>query len=276
MRWMKIAELSLRKDFTAAEGNETLGERFKEFTSHSAWSLLKATWISTLISKASRSSTQNSDHPQLSHTFRPPSRVKGSLVDPKFPISLILLFPDPVESQHRRELPILAGSLGWRGRWEEKATALQLTWPPCKPTQPCKALQGRWTLGNLRHRQLPSDGGDKVPRRGQRSPTQMCLALGRSLRKEITCWREAEPWVAPWWGAAHLPCLCLPGNPVKSEPMETVTGQQTGNPGISTTSLQFKPWWQPSHTSKSPSHDPHPFLSSLSPWCSGWKISIHL
>lgn len=71
MQWMKIAELSL-KDFAATEVNETLGERFKEFASHSAWSVLKATWISTLISKASRSSTQNSDHPQLSHMCRPP------------------------------------------------------------------------------------------------------------------------------------------------------------------------------------------------------------
>lgn len=95
--------------------NETLGERFREFTSHSAWSLLKATWISMPKSKASCSSTQSSDHPQLSHTFRPPRRVEACLVDPEFPTSLLLIFPDPMETTLGRE-PVLAGNVAWRGR----------------------------------------------------------------------------------------------------------------------------------------------------------------
>jgi len=33
---MRVAEFCLRKDFTATEVNETLGERVKEFVSHSA------------------------------------------------------------------------------------------------------------------------------------------------------------------------------------------------------------------------------------------------
>lgn len=50
----------------------------------------------------------------------------------------------------------------------------------------------------------------------------------------------AELQAAPWWGAVHLPCLGLPGNPVKSEPMIMATGQQAGKPGISVTSSPFK------------------------------------
>lgn len=198
MRWMKIAELSLRKDFTATEVSETLGERFKESTSHSAWSLLKAIWISTSIFKASRSLTQNSDHPQLSHTFRPPQQSQGEPSgswDSQFSASHIS-WPHGNYPQHRRELSVLAGSLGWRGRQKEKATALQLTWLPREPTHRCKAPQGRrWTLRNLRHKWSPSDGEEsEVPH-----------ALGRSLRRIIMHWREVELQVAPWWGTAPHP-----------------------------------------------------------------------
>lgn len=68
----------------------------------------------------------------------------------------------------------------------------------------------------------------------------MSLALDRFLRRDITCWSGAELQAAPWWGAVHLPCLRLPGNPVKSEPMEMATGQQVGNTMISITSPPFK------------------------------------
>lgn len=117
--------------------NETLGERFREFTSHSAWSLPKATWISMPISKASCSSTQNSDHPQLSHTFRPPRRVKVCLVDPEFPTSSHISWPHRNYPQHRRELPALAGNVAWRGRWGESSSY-------CSSANPTvlQALQG--------------------------------------------------------------------------------------------------------------------------------------
>lgn len=260
---MKTAKLSLRKNFAATEVNETLGERFKEFTSHSAWSLLKAAWISTPISKASRSSTQNSDHPQLSHTCSgPPSRVKGSSVDPEFPISLLLIFPDLVETTLST-----GGScrLERKMRGESNCSSAHLTtlWAHA-------ALQGRWTLGNLWRRWLPGDSGDNLPQTGQRSPMQMNLAPGRSLRREITLWREIKLRVAPWWGAVHLPCLHLPGNPVVSQ----------WKHWLETLELQMLPCSLKldgnHHTPNQASHDPHPFLSLLSLRCSGWKIPIHL